>query len=332
MKRYNILYVLTAFLTVSSLAVSCQNGQSEEDDDNGPGNTIVETGYLEAVNSKSFVLPRIGRWGSMRITGLVEHGSLVQAGDSVIQFDPSDIQKYITDAETRLESQVAALEKLKISQANTRSSEESSMKTQEANFELKKIQMEAVRFESERTQRIRELEFRQAEITLAKEKRKMELSELIREKELYIREVEMEQTKRDIENTYRLLDQLTLYTPISGVFEIMYNRRQGGGLIKVGDNVYAGNKIAMVPDLKWMKVITSINETDILKIHEGQKVAVRLDAMNNVVFDGEITYIGKLCHQKDDTELKQKVFDVEVTLLDSDERLKPGMTVSCEFL
>lgn len=331
MKR-KAIYILSVFLLVSGLLCGCGGDQAGTDKSKGDGSNIVETGYLEAVNSRSFILPRLGRWGSMRITGLVEHGSIVAPGDSIIQFDPSDIQKYITDAETRLENQQAALEKLKISQANTRSGEESSMKTQEANFELKKIQMEAVRFESEKTQRIRELEFRQAEITLAKEKRKMELSQLIRDKELYIKEIEMERTRRDIQNTYALLDQLTLFTPISGVFEVMYNRRQGGGLIKVGDNVYAGNKIAMVPDLEWMKVNTSINETDILKIHEGQKVAVRLDAMSNVVFNGEITRIGKLCHQKENTNLKQKVFDVEVTLLDSDERLKPGMTVSCEFL
>lgn len=330
MKRSTI--ILLSLLSLPAFFTSCAGDKAGKEETAGPGNAIVETGYLEAVNSQSFVLPRFGRWGSMRITGLVEHGSIVEAGDSIIQFDPSDIQKYITDSETRLENQQAALEKLKISQSNTRSNELSNMKTQEANFELKKIQMEAVRFESEKTQRIRELEFRQAEITLAKEKRKMELSQLIRDKDLYIREIEMERTRRDIQNTYGLLDQLTVHTPISGVFEVMYNRRQGGGLIKVGDNIYAGNKIAMVPDLQWMKVITSVNETDILKIRQGQKVAVRLDAMSNVVFDGEITRVGKLCHQKDGTNLKQKVFDVEVTLLDSDERLKPGMTVSCEFL
>jgi HlyD family secretion protein len=29
---------------------------------------------------------------------------------------------------------------------------------------------------------------------------------------------------------------------------------------------------------------------------------------------------------------RQKVFDVEVNVLKSDARLKPGMTVSCEFI
>ncbi len=80
-----------------------------------------------------------------------------------------------------------------------------------------------------------------------------------------------------------------------------------------------------------MKVNTQVNETDFLKINTGQKVAVTLDAMPKVVFNGEVAYIGKLCRLKDQKS-RQKVFDVEVRILKPDERLKPGMTVRCEFL
>jgi hypothetical protein len=82
-----------------------------------------------------------------------------------------------------------------------------------------------------------------------------------------------------------------------------------------------------------MKVNTFINENDFLKISLGQKVAVRLDAMSSVIFDGEISYIGKLCHWNNgNKKTRQNVFDVEVRILEPDVRLKPGMTVSCEYL
>jgi len=82
-----------------------------------------------------------------------------------------------------------------------------------------------------------------------------------------------------------------------------------------------------------MKVNTSIHENDFLKVHVGQPVTVRLDALPGTDFPGEIASIGRLCHAKDgsNTSKHVKVFDVEVRLLVSDERLKPGMTVSCEF-
>lgn len=330
MKRY-VLNI--AILAVAAVFLYSCGGDAEKKSrqEKKTGQNIVETGHLEAVNSKSLVMPRLGRWNSLKIIGMVDHGSIVQAGDSVIQFDPTDIMKYILDRETSLESQEASLEKLKINQANTRSAQESNRLTQLASFEQKKMEMEAVRFESERTQRIKKLEFRQAEINLAKEMRKIELNRKIAALDLKKQEMLIERTKKNIEENYAMLDQLTMRTPISGVFEVVYNWRSRG-LVKVGDQIYSGNRIAVVPDLTWMKVKTYINENDFLKIHEGQKVAVRLDAMSDVVFDGEISYIGKLCHQKVGSNLKQKVFDVEVKLLVSDERLKPGMTVSCEFL
>ena len=86
-----------------------------------------------------------------------------------------------------------------------------------------------------------------------------------------------------------------------------------------------------VPELKWMRVNTFVNETDFLKVRTGQKVIVRLDALPEIKFSGEIAYIGKLCRPREQNS-RQKVFDVEVKMLEPDERLKPGMTVSCEFL
>ena len=87
-----------------------------------------------------------------------------------------------------------------------------------------------------------------------------------------------------------------------------------------------------VPDLTWMKVETCINENDFLRINVGTKVLVRLDALPEVAFEGEVSRIGRFCHPRDYNNPRQKVFDVEVRLLVSDERLKPGMTVSCQYL
>jgi multidrug resistance efflux pump len=101
--------------------------------------------------------------------------------------------------------------------------------------------------------------------------------------------------------------------------------------VKIGDDIYQGNLLGSVPDLTWMKVNAYVNEVDYLKIKIGQKVKVRMDALPKVVFMGEVNYLGKLCHRKNDKS-KEKVFDVEVKILKTDQRLKPGMTVSCEYI
>jgi hypothetical protein len=58
------------------------------------------------------------------------------------------------------------------------------------------------------------------------------------------------------------------------------------------------------------------------------KVIVRLDALPSVPFNGTIMDISKICFARD----REKVFNVTVKIAGSDIRLKPGMTVNCEYL
>jgi HlyD family secretion protein/macrolide-specific efflux system membrane fusion protein len=77
-----------------------------------------------------------------------------------------------------------------------------------------------------------------------------------------------------------------------------------------------------------MKAKTYINETDIGKVKPGMKVLVRLDALPSVPFTGKIRDISKICFVRD----KEKVFNITVEIAESDIRLKPGMTVNCEYI
>ncbi len=79
----------------------------------------LETGELAAVNSRSVVINRYGRqWYQMKIVGLLNHGEIVKKGDSIAQLDPADINKYILESESNLETQLAVLEKLYVEQEN----------------------------------------------------------------------------------------------------------------------------------------------------------------------------------------------------------------------
>jgi len=334
MKKANLYNHLFSLVLILSL-ISCGDGLGigGKKSATSDGHTIVETGELAAINSISFVIPRYGRnWYEMKIIGLLNHGEIVKKGDSVAQLDPADINKYILERESSLETQLATLEKMYVEQENRKQESESRIKNELASYDLRKIELEATRFESARLQQIKQLEFEQATINLEKEKRIFELSKKINESNLHIQEIRVEQIRKNIVDAKALLPTLTLRTPVSGVFQIEVNRQDmTNSNYKIGDNIYAGNNLANVPELEFMKVITQVNETDFLKISHNQKVTVRLDALPKVAFEGEISYIGKLCRAKERNS-RQKVFDVEVRIVKPDDRLKPGMTVSCEFL
>lgn len=327
MKMCMIKYLLPSLLLVACKGGMLNDGKVTE----SVQRTIVETGELSAVRTKAFVLPRFGRFGSFRIIGLAEHGKVIHEGDSVIQLDPTDVTKYIVDRETALESQLASLEKMLVNQDNRDSQAESTIKSELATYELRRLTYEAAQFESERTKKIKELEFQQATIQLNLAKRRLELNAVINENDLTIQQIRVNQIRKDIENAYNIIPQLTIRSSIPGIFQIAYNRRSWQ-LYQIGDEVWHGNTMASVPDLTWMKVETQISENDFLRIKEGDRVLVRLDALPEVAFEGYISNIGLFCHPKDYNNPRHKVFDVEVRLLVSDERLKPGMTVSCEYL
>lgn len=293
--------------------------------------TITETGELAAINVRAFVMQRYGRyWYEMKIIGLLDHGTAVEAGDSLIQFDPSEVQRFIIDRETRLETQKANLEKMTVEVQNRKSELQSSLKSEEATFALKELELEQFRFESDKAKKVKELEFEQAKIRLNKVKKSIEYYDIIAKNQLYVQEIQVKRMIEEIKNAYDVLPQLTIRTPIPGIFQVARNRRSRD-MLMIGDEVYVGRALGNVPDLTWVKVNTVVNETDFMKIYEGQQVNVRLDALPDVIFGGEVTKISRLCRPIE-WGSDRKVFDVDVKILVTDERLKPGMTVSCEFI
>ena len=328
--REQIVRILAAVCIV--LLFSCNKlSDLDSKEKSSTFTNVRETGTLEAINNKLFILPRYSMyWYEMRIIGLAENGTMVNEGDSIIQVDPAEVNKNIIDRETNLETQIANLEKLYVSQSNQISDLESKIKNETAAYNLKKIELEASRFETERQQAIKQLEFKQAEINLAKEKRKLELAKIIHENDVKIQMIRIQQIENDLNQFYEIIPALTVRSTVAGVFQRGRNMRTGQPL-NTGDMMYCGYSMGNVPELKWMKVNTFINENDFPKLSIGQKVIVRLDATPEIKFNGEIAYIGKLCRIKEQNS-KQKGFDVEVKMLEPDERLKPGMTVSCEFI
>ena len=332
MKKRQIALLILITITLSSL-VSC--GESGVDDNsrekNRGGAAIIETGTLEAINNVLFILPRFSLyWWDMRITWIAEHGTEVNEGDVIIQMDPAEVNRFILERETNLETQMANLEKMEVTQRNQIRDLESRIVNETASFNLKKIELEASHFETERQRAVKQLEFKQAEITLAKEIRKLELAKVMIENDTKIQQIKIRQIKEDLTLFNQVKPQLAIKSSVAGVFQRGRNL-QTGKPYNAGDRAWPTYPMGNVPELKWMRVNTFINENDFLKIGVGQKVVVRLDALPEVKFNGEVTYIGKFCRLKEQNS-RQKIFDVQIKMLDSDERLKPGMTVSCEFL
>ena len=80
-----------------------------------------------------------------------------------------------------------------------------------------------------------------------------------------------------------------------------------------------------------MKVDATVSEVDANKVDTGQLVEVVLDAFPQQKYHGVVTSISTLARRKESGS-KINVFDVEVAIRDHDEKLKPGMSASCNII
>ena len=291
--------------------------------------SVIETGELDAVNAANIVMPQL-RWEygyRFKIVGLADHGSFVREGDSVVALDPASLHRYIILTEERFETEMASARRLQVQMENNIQELQAQFRSEQATYELKKLELEKTKFESELKQKVKELEYQQARIRLEKVKRNLQ-SKIEQEKlDLSIQNIKVEQQQNEIKLAREALKHLTIYSPNNGVFQVAQNRRSRQ-FTRLGDEIYFGSKIASIPDLSRMKVLSYVNEADISKIKQGMKVIVRLDALPSIMFTGHLSYISKIGTRNEN----KNIFTTEVVIEESDIRLKPGMTVSCEYI
>ena len=325
--RYRRLVICS---TIIFIIICCRRASIEEFTvKSGPfRQSIKETGDLEAVNASYISMPRLNwEYGyQFKVVGLAEHGKHVQKGDSVISLDPSSIYRFILDRETSLENELAASKKQKVDMENKIQDLNAQLKTEQAAYDLKKLELERIKFESENKRKLKELEFQQATISLNKVKRNLDLKPKLDNYDRKIQEIKVIQREVEIKNAKETLNQMVIHSPQDGIFQVKAN--WNGQHIKLGDNIYLGSMIASIPDIRKMRANTYVNETDITKVSLGMKVIIRLDALPTVPFNGIVTKINKICTDRE----TEKVFEVEVEIPETDLRLKPGMTISSEFI
>lgn len=292
--------------------------------------TLNESGELMAVNARSVLVPYIGwKYGwQFKITGMLDHGTQVHKGDSIGQIDPANVLKCLLEQQTLLETEQANLNKLKVETECRFKELEAQLMEVQADYNLKKLELEKYEFESQRKKQIKQLEFQQSGIHLGRIQKALELETEICKNSLKIQQIKVSQIETNVRDAQQAIKKLTIYSPIDGIYQISKNRRTQQ-IYRMGDDTYQGAELALVPDLSIIKVISTINETDIAKVKLGQKALVRLEAFPEKAFKGKVSEIGKLSYKKEATS-NIKVFDLELVLDYSDPVLKPGMTVSCE--
>ena len=288
---------------------------------------LREAGAVSAVNSVTIATPRLRV--QLQVMWLIDEGTMVEPGDTLVIFDRTDVQKQIEDRQSELDIALANLHKGQTQQEAELSNLRSSLTYDSTSWRLSRLRLERTRYESEVSRQESELQFHQATLSLEQSQARYRAQLSISEEELRGLELKVEQARADLENLEQDYADMIMTAPRKGM--VVFLKVWKGdrmGKIKVGDNPWRGSSIMELPDFDLMQVDLQVDEVDYNLVHVGDSCDVVLDAWPDRHFSGFVKDVGVLARERDD-DSRLKAFDVEVELRGRDEVLKPGMNARC---
>ena len=290
----------------------------------------LKGGELEAVKAENIVAPRVR--GQLKIVELFPEGEQVAVGDLLVQFEQTDFQKRVMDAEQQVEVARADLEKTQATQKVELAKLEADIKNQEANSRLAELKVERMAFEATVQKEEAQIEAHKAELSYQQAVEKRASQQVVNNAEVRKRQLEIERNERELEKARQELASTTIKAAKPGL--VVYGKVWKGERpekVRVGDEIWGGVNVISLPDLSRMQVKTYVNEVEVDKLDTGQVALIQLDALPGPTFHGRIKSIASLGREKEG-EKNVKVFDVVLAIEEQDARLKPGMTATAEVI
>lgn len=94
--------------------------------------------------------------------------------------------------------------------------------------------------------------------------------------------------------------------------------------VRVGDGVFSGTPVLLLPDLSRFLVEASVPETELFRLAPGQAAELRLDAFPDRVLEGTVRSVGSL---SGDASAATRRFPLRIGVKEADPRFRPGMSV-----
>lgn len=121
-----------------------------------------------------------------------------------------------------------------------------------------------------------------------------------------------------------------IVSPMDG--KVVQLNAQEGEVVITGTMNNLGSVIAVIADLSEILVEADVTEIEVVKIREGQVAKVKIDAIADHEYRGEVVEIGSSATLRAGSTSGVRYFKVKVQIMDPDERLRPGMTSQVDII
>jgi multidrug resistance efflux pump len=293
------------------------------------------SGTVEAVKAVTIVTPRLTGTGpgsnSLVITRLASAGSLLRAGDVLVQFDPQD---QVQTAQDRRAEYLDFTEQIRRKQAE----QAAALAKDQTELEQATNDVERARLDVAKNELLPKIDaekntlaLEQAEARLRALRKTFDLKRKAAAAEIRILEIQRDRARGAMEHAEDNARRMTIVAPFEGLV-VAKQVWKGGtmGDVQEGEEVRAGLPILDLVDPRRMQVRARVNQADIELVRVGQKARVSLDAYPDLVFDGRVEQLSPLALLSTLTP-KVRSFVAIVSIAGSHPNLMPDLSAAVDL-
>lgn len=294
--------------------------------------SIRLAGTVEAVQATTISVPRLAGQTipSLVITRLIRPGTMVKAGDLIVEFDRQDQLKNALDRRVELNDLEQQIRKKEAEERANRTRDETEI--QQAETALARAQLEMVR--NEMLPRIQveknSQALEEAQAKLKQLRATFDLKRHAAAADLRILQIRRDRADNAMRQAESNADKMSIASPIAGM-AVLRSIWKSNNMAEVqeGEEVRSGMPIVDVVNPDTMRVRAKINQADINDLRVGQPVRIGLDAYPDLSFDGVVAQVSPLA-ARSVLSAKVRTFTGIIDVRGSHPKLMPDLTASLD--
>ena len=294
---------------------------------------VVELrGEVRPIASRVLTAPTLA--GDLQIIKLAKANTAVKAGDVLVEFDPTTLQRTRQERLSELRQADAEIDQAR---ADAHIVEEQNRTAlTKAHFDVERAALDVIEGDL-----VARLDYERAKLALDDAKQRLKeteaknrAAEASNAANLAAKQRRRQKVQAELERAEHGLAGLQLRAPSDGVVSLLLNYRTGGVMsggqeFREGDRAWSGAGIVELPDLASVRIAARLEETDRGRVAEGQSATVRVDAVPDREYRAKVADISLLARADFSSGWPPpRDFDVDLEVEDADARLKPGMTAA----
>lgn len=292
----------------------------------------VETpGTLRATSVQNYGgPPAFGQYWQFQLVNIIQEGKNVKQGEVLLMFDAQRVNEDLMKFQNELDQATKELDKTKAQIDLERQELTAKLAEAETNHEKLKVKQRiSSDIEASRNVELDLLAVEQARREVEALKERLDWHKKSSEATYNI----IASRKSRAENKVNQINQgrtnFQIKADRDGV--VVYKTKWNGEKFQVGENVWSGQPILDIPDLKTLRAEAFVPEVDIGKIKLDQRAEITIDAFPGKTYTGKVKKMDTLVRQKA-WDIQNKILSVEIELDQLDTNLmRPAMGIKTKI-